>query len=96
MPSPAPGWDTLLPVFQTICRQDGVDSFIGRRLPELLRAAGLGDVQFEVPVRADQPGEHRRTYLLSLLHSLRDNVIERGFLADGELAELIDLIEQAL
>jgi hypothetical protein len=42
---PHPAWDTLLGVFQTIFRQDGVDSFMGRWLPRLLQAAGLGDVR---------------------------------------------------
>jgi len=93
---PHPAWDTLLGVFQTICRQDGVDSFIGRRLPELLRAAGLGDVRVEVHAHADQPGEYRRTHLLSLLHSLHGKVIVRGLLAERKLAELMATLSKHL
>jgi SAM-dependent methyltransferase len=46
-----PAWDRLTEAFLAVWAQDGADIHLGRRLPEMLRAAGLVDVG--VTVRAD-------------------------------------------
>jgi SAM-dependent methyltransferase len=54
---PHPDWETLLRTLVAVRRARGLDSYIGRRLPGLLRAAGLADV--EVKARADLAGRRR-------------------------------------
>ena len=49
---PHPAWTTLLTALNTAWTQDGADPFIGRRLPGLLRRAGLVDVGVDVHVQA--------------------------------------------
>lgn len=66
----------------------GAGWLFGRRLPELLRAAGLADVQFEARVRADRPGEYRRTHLLALVEPVKPTNLARGLLREAELADL--------
>ena len=64
----------------------GGNVFIGRRLPALLRAARLEDVQYKVHVDVAMRGGYRRTHLLALLDSLREQITKLGLLTDAELA----------
>lgn len=66
---------------------------IGHRLPALLRAAGLIDVQVEVHARAGTPGAYHRKHLLALIGSVRDELVERGLFTESELAALTDALE---
>ena len=84
---PHPAWDRLLDAFQSVCLRRGVDLFIGRRLAELSRAAGLVDVEVEAHVRLDRPGDYRRTHLLSLVESVVASGTDLG-LSEDELQEL--------
>ncbi|HEV2028060.1 MAG TPA: methyltransferase domain-containing protein [Candidatus Dormibacteraeota bacterium] len=68
-------WTTLLDAFHTIHRAGGGDPFIGRRLPALLRSAGVLDVQAHVQAELPEPGQYRRTHLISLVQSLRPKLI---------------------
>jgi SAM-dependent methyltransferase len=83
---PHPSWDKLLRTFHAAFRTSGGNVFIGRRLPELLRAAGLEDVQYKVHVDVAMRGGYRRTHLLTLLDSLREQITKLGLLNEDELA----------
>src|SRR5262245_47479235 len=83
---PHPSWDTLLQTFHAAFRTSGGNVYIGRRLPELLRGAGLENVQYKVHVDVAMRGGHRRTHLISLLDSLREQVTKLGLLTEHELA----------
>jgi SAM-dependent methyltransferase len=91
-----PAWDALLGVFQTMCREAGLDVFIGRRLPELLRAAGLVDVEAEAHTRLDRPGDDHRTNLLVVVESMREKVLARGLVSETELANLMGSLARHL
>jgi hypothetical protein len=73
-----------------------VDLFIGRRLPALLRAAGLVDVGVEVHIRVDPPGAYRRKQLIALIALVRDDVVARGLLSERELTGLLESLEHHL
>jgi ubiquinone/menaquinone biosynthesis C-methylase UbiE len=83
---PHPSWDTLLQTFHAAFRASGGNVYIGRRLPELLRAAGLENVQYKVHVDVAMRGGYRRTHLLTLLDSLREQVTKLGQQTEHELA----------
>jgi SAM-dependent methyltransferase len=93
---PHPAWTTLLGVFHTICRAHGIDVCLGRRLPALLRAAGLVDVGVEVHIRADPPGAPHRKQLLALLALVRDTIVTQGFLTEQDLTALLEALERHL
>ena len=44
---PHPAWDRLSLIYWSSWPPDGADLFIGRRLPELFRQAGLVDIGVE-------------------------------------------------
>jgi len=82
---PHPSWDVLLNAFHTVFHAGGGDGFIGRRLPALLRGAGVQDVQVKVTVATPKLGDYRRTHLLSVIDSVRDKIIVSGLLDEFQL-----------
>lgn len=82
-----PSWDILLNAFHTVFHAGGGDGFIGRRLPALLRAASVQNIQIKVTVETPILGDYRRTHLISLIDSIREKVIAKGLLNEAELKE---------
>jgi len=78
-------WMTLLDVFHETFRSGGGDPFVGRRLPTMLRQAGVVDVRVRVQAELPQPGEYRRTHLVALIDSIRDKVIASGAMSEADL-----------
>ncbi|HET7849486.1 MAG TPA: methyltransferase domain-containing protein [Pseudolabrys sp.] len=80
-----PSWDVLLNAFHTVFHAGGGDGFVGRRLPVLMRAAGVRDVQLRVTVATPPPGDYRRTHLIALIDSVREKIVAKGLLGEAEL-----------
>ena len=66
-----PAWDRLHEIFIAAVQADGVDPFIGRRLPELFREAGLSDIGVRAHAELYPPGHTRRTIRLDLVRRMR-------------------------
>ena len=82
---PHRSWEALLHAFHTVFHAGGGDGFIGRRLPALLRAAGVQDIHVKTTVAAPTVGDYRRTHLVSLIDSVRGKIIAGGILDESEL-----------
>lgn len=78
-------WDALLGAFHNVFRAGGGDPFVGRRLPGLLREAGLADIQVRVQTAVPEPGQYRRAHLLALIESVRGKVVAAGVMDEAEL-----------
>jgi SAM-dependent methyltransferase len=85
---PCPAFDRIGQIFQVAFTRNGADPWIGRRVPELFRQAGLVDVQAEMRAQQHPPGHTRRTIRLDLLRSIRTQVIDMGLATEEELDEL--------
>jgi SAM-dependent methyltransferase len=85
---PHPAWDRLHEIFIAAFRVDGADPFIGRRLPELFREAGLTDLGVEARVDLYPPGHSRRTIRVDLVRSMRTKIVARGIAGEQELDDL--------
>ena len=85
---PHPAFDRLRDIFTVAFRRNGADPWIGRRVPELLRRAGLEDVGVEARVQMYPPGNSRRTVRLDLVQAMRPQVLEMGLATAAELDEL--------
>jgi ubiquinone/menaquinone biosynthesis C-methylase UbiE len=83
-----PAFDRLRDIFTVAFRRNGADPWIGRRVAELFRHAGLDDVQVEARVQMYPPGNSRRTIRLDLVRSMRSQVLEMGLASTAELDEL--------
>jgi SAM-dependent methyltransferase len=89
---PSPAWDRFLGAFEAFSRNKGIDLRIGRKLPEIFRAAGLIDVQVTPIIHCEPLGTGRRNILCDLVENLRDGLITQGLLTEIEIKEqLTDL-----
>ncbi|MGO8956619.1 MAG: methyltransferase domain-containing protein [Streptosporangiaceae bacterium] len=85
---PDPAFHRLCEIFTVAFRRNGADPWIGRRVPELFRQAGLADVGVEAKAQLYPPGNSRRTLRLDLVRSMRPQVLEMGLASAAELDEL--------
>jgi len=83
-----PAWDRLCEIFRTAFSRNGADPFIGRRLPELYRQAGLTSVGAECVAPLHPAGHSRRTIRLDLVRSMRPVIVEQGIATKDELDEI--------
>ncbi len=91
-----PSWDILMNAFRTVFNAGGGDGLIGRRLPAMLHAAGIQNIQTKVTVETPPLGDYRRTHLISLVDSVRDKIIATGMLDEAELNEHREALAQHL
>jgi SAM-dependent methyltransferase len=82
---PLDAWSRAVALLDAQSRANGVDLSIGRKLPRLLRAAGLVDVQVHPLVHVYPAGHGRRTILVDFLGNLGDRLIDGDFIERDEL-----------
>jgi SAM-dependent methyltransferase len=75
-------------IFPAVFSRNGADQMIGRRVPELFRQAGLGDVGIDVKAQVYPVGNSRRTIRLDLVRAMRPQVVAMGLASEAELDEL--------
>jgi SAM-dependent methyltransferase len=83
-----PAWDRMHQIFRVSFGRSGADLYVGRRLTDLYRQAGLTDIEVAVHAPAYPAGHSRRTVLPDLVRSLRPIILELGLCDERELAEL--------
>ena len=93
---PHPSWEILLNAFHTVFHAGGGNGFIGRRLPIMLHAAGVRNVQIKITVATPEVGDYRRTHLLSLIDPVREKVIAKGLLDEKQLRDHRDALSRHL
>lgn len=85
---PSPAFARICEIFTVAFARNGADPCIGRRVPELFRAAGLTDVEVEARARIYPAGHTRRTVRIDLVRSMRPHVLAMGLANEAELDEL--------
>lgn len=85
---PHPAFDRLCDIFTVAFRRHGADPWVGRRVPGLLRRAGLEHVEVEARVQMYPHANSRRTIRLDLVRAMRPQVLEMGLATAAELDEL--------
>jgi ubiquinone/menaquinone biosynthesis C-methylase UbiE len=93
---PLAAWDRLLDLFGKSFGRSGADLLIGRRLPSLLRQAGLQDVEATVHATSYRAGHTRRTVIADLVRGLRPVIVELGLASEAELADLDRAVREHL
>jgi SAM-dependent methyltransferase len=93
---PHVAWDRLYAAVKTVFDQNGLDWFIGRRLPGMLRAAGLVDVRMEAHARLYRPEDFYQMQLLMFVDVMREQIIGRGILTNTELVDLGEALRRHL
>jgi hypothetical protein len=72
--------------FHATIHANGGNAYIGRELAGYLRSADIKNIRVRIHVDTVNPGEYRRTHLLSLLEVLHDKVIGTGVLTEKQLS----------
>jgi SAM-dependent methyltransferase len=94
---PHPAWDRLRDALREFRRRRGLDVHMGRRLPGMLRAAGLDEVGFRAvcPTYIDG-GEDNHTLLVTFAKLHGSALVADGLIAAAELAVLVNELEAHL
>jgi SAM-dependent methyltransferase len=93
---PHPAWSRLMQALETYAEMNGIDLFIGRRVPRMLRNAGLVEVQTHPLIYLHPAGHWRRMILWQFVQNLRDRLIAQGVLAAAELDDLSAALQRHL
>ena len=81
-------WERMAQLFRISVNSDGADEAIGRRLPGLLRDAGLSDIGVEANMTVYPHGHSRRSVRADLFRTLRGKIVARGMASAAELDEI--------
>lgn len=81
---PHPAFDVLRSGILNAYRRTGKDFNIGRRLPRMLRTAGLEDVEARATAKVTQCGDYYQTFLLTISTLVRDVIVGSGELTADE------------
>jgi ubiquinone/menaquinone biosynthesis C-methylase UbiE len=93
---PLHAWTALVELLATYSEQNGIDPFVGRKLPRLLRAAGLLEVRVNPIVHVYPPGHGRRNILLDFAENLSQRILARALIGERELTELKEALREHL
>jgi ubiquinone/menaquinone biosynthesis C-methylase UbiE len=83
-----PGYSRMLELFHAAFSRYGADLFIGRRLAELYRQAGLREIGVQGRAGVYRAADSRRTILPDLVRSMRSMIIRMDLAGEAELDEL--------
>ena len=91
-----PAWNKLLAALTATRQAARLDPFIGRRLPALLRRAGMVDIDVRAHQYIWRPGDLYHTLLLKFVAIHRERITDGGFLTSERIDELTAELEQHL
>jgi SAM-dependent methyltransferase len=89
-------WSRLIALFLTVADKNGSDFYIGRRLPRLLREAGINDLQVYPIVHFHPIGDPRRMLLLDFAGNFKDRILELRLIEESEFEALQKALEAHL
>lgn len=93
---PLYAWTRLMDLLRQYAESNGIDLFVGRRLPKLLRDAGLVDIQSRPIVHIDPPGHPRRSILPNFVENLKERLIAHRLIQRDELEHLQSVVRRHL
>jgi SAM-dependent methyltransferase len=85
---PHPAWQELTALLAEAYRAYGAEPDIGRRLPSLLRGAGVVDVGAEARADVCRVGHPQRTVMLDIVQNMRARILDVQLVSERELDEL--------
>jgi len=83
-----PAWARLIDINADIWRKRGMDVNVGRRLPRMLKEAGLTDIQFRAHAPVFGHGDSYQYLLLAFSEINREEMIATGYTTAAEYNEL--------
>ena len=93
---PHPAWERLRNLMWRWWDGRGLDPYLGRRVPALVRDAGLVGVQAMSHAGIDVCGDPYQDLLLQFVRRFRDEVVAAEMISAFELDKLVDALERHL
>ena len=93
---PHPAWDRLRELLAGLWRARGLDTCIGRRLPSLLRGAGLRDVRATAHAGIDGSDVWYQRLLLTFVERFADRIVDGGLARRDEIDALASALTRHL
>lgn len=91
-----PAWNRLVAAIAELWRRNGMDVYLGRRLPLLLRDAGLTDVGVDASLRVFRHGEPYHRLVLARAELCRDELVGAGLLTEQQFERDTDELRRHL
>jgi SAM-dependent methyltransferase len=91
---PDHAWTTLVELFVRYTKSNGIDLFVGRKLPRLLRDAGLVGVRIQPIVHVHPVGDARRHLLLEFAENLRERILSQHLIAEQTFTDLREALKR--
>jgi hypothetical protein len=85
---PSKAWTRLVELLQTYSAMNGIDPLIGRKVPRLLREAGLIDIRVNPIIHVYPPDHGRRNLLLDFSENLSERLVAQKLIGEPELTAL--------
>jgi SAM-dependent methyltransferase len=85
---PSHAWTTALQLFTAVNEKNGSDYYLGRRLPRLLRDAGLLDIHVHPIVHVHPPGDPRRHLVVEFVDNFHDRIMSLDLISEDDLRDL--------
>ena len=93
---PLDAWERLYDIVQAYADLNGIDLFIGRRLPRLLREHGLANVKANAITHLYPMGHGRRMLALDFVENLSARLVEQDLVGSPELSQLKAALQRHL
>jgi SAM-dependent methyltransferase len=93
---PLPAWDRMFEILVAYSTMNGIDLFVGRRVPRMLREAGFDDICVNPLIHVYPLGHGRRTIYFDFVENLRDRLIARNLISGAELEQLLGDLKRHL
>jgi len=93
---PSPAWTRLLDAYIAYSSAQGIDLFVGRRTHRLFRDAGVVDIRADTVVHVYPPDHNGRLILRDFINSVREKMIEGGFIDRSVLEKDVADLERHL
>ncbi|MBV9143180.1 MAG: methyltransferase domain-containing protein [Pseudonocardiales bacterium] len=91
-----PAWTVLFEALIAAWKAAGLDPFIGRRLPALLRDAGLTEISLDAQARIWRSSDPYHWLLLTFIGIFRNRIINGRFLTADQLDRLAAELQEHL
>jgi SAM-dependent methyltransferase len=85
---PCDAWTRLVELYLTMAQQNGIDFFVGRKLPRLLREAGVVDIRVHPIMHVHALGDPRRLLMLQFADNFRTRILDEGLLPEDDFDAL--------
>jgi ubiquinone/menaquinone biosynthesis C-methylase UbiE len=89
---PSAAWTRIVDLFVAYSERNGIDPFIGRKLPRLLREAGVAEIRVNPIFHVYPPGHSRRSILLDFAENLSERIVAQKLVDEREFTVLKDAL----